>query len=103
MRRQLVLGLVGGAVAVGGIAAFVVAPRNVQSRTVPPHLREGRWEMSIEGRQVRALTESTCGELPDGVWLDRPDPGALPVLLDASDSLDACYEEQVLPQLRTQR
>lgn len=99
-RRAIAVGaLLAGMLAMGTTSAML-APANRDASLVPPHLREGRWEMSVEGRQVRALTESLCGDLAAGVWLDRPDPDALPVLLGADRATAHCYETKALPAMR---
>jgi hypothetical protein len=38
---------------------------------VPPQWQPGRWETTREGTEVRRLVEGACGQLPEGVWLDR--------------------------------
>jgi hypothetical protein len=65
--------------------------------TVPAHLRADRWELTREGQAARARGEQRCGAFADGVWVDRPESAAQPVLLGAPDTQRDCFAEQVAP------
>lgn len=82
-----------------GMISAVMVPANFESNSVPDYLREGRWEMGIDGLRARDLTETLCGTLPQGVWLDRPEFEALPVLLGAEPELSNCFEQKALPAM----
>lgn len=101
MRRRTIGLAVVAMMVTAGVVSAIVTPAN-RNADVPEHLREGRWELTIHGQQVRRLVESECGTLPDGVWVDRPDEDALPVLLGAEPAQQSCFDDQVVPQLAPQ-
>jgi len=96
-RSKVVLGL--AAVWLLGMMGVmsIVVPSNWTDRNVPSHLRADRWELTPDGQIARSRTESECGEMPYGVWIDAPPGAARPVLLGATDEMVACFDDRVAP------
>lgn len=83
--------------------APILVPALVTNKTIPPHLRADRWELSRDGEMALRRTSEICGELPSGAWLDLPEDAAQPVILSAPEELTACFNEQIAPRFQRGR
>jgi len=85
------------------ILITIVGPAYWMERNIPPQWRADRWEATRDGLVVRRLTEQHCGRLKEGVWLDWSADLQRPILREAPQIQQRCFDEVVQPLVeRTQ-